>query len=416
MAEKTTAWDSALENLEEAAKIAGLHPDVLAMLKTHQRIFITTFPVRMDDGSLKLFTGYRVHHNHALGPIRGGTRFHPDETLDDIKALSLWMSVKNAINGVPAGGGKGGVVCDPGTLSDAELQRLSRAYIRGIAPMVGAQVDFPGADVGTSSKTQSWMMDEWEQMHAMTHDPAAISGKEIGIGGSEARPAATGYGVMLSVRETCKAWGLDMSHQTVAIQGFGKVGSWASRLIYDQGAKIVAVGDVYGAIANPDGINPYELIAHVEKTGKIPVFANAKAISNAELLAFDSDFLIPAALQNVITEDNANEIKAKIVVEAANGPITPKAADMLIAKDIFLVPDIIANGGGTAIAHLERVQCLCDDFWSEDEVNKRYDGMFTETYRQAYQMAREEKITMRMAAWVIGLRKIESAIIARGWV
>lgn len=412
----TTAWDSAQENLEEAAKIAGLHPDVLAMLKTHQRVFMATFPVRMDDGSLKFFTGYRIHHNHALGPIRGGTRFHPEETLDDMKALSLWMSVKNAINGVPAGGGKGGVICDPGALSDAELQRLCRAYIRGIAPMIGAQVDFPGADVGTSSKTQSWMMDEWEQMHAMMHDPAAISGKEIGIGGSEARAAATGYGVMLSVRETCKALGLDMTQQTIAIQGFGKVGSWASRLIHDQGAKIVAIGDVYGAIANRDGINPHELFDHVEKTGKIPGFANAEAISNAELLAFDSDFLIPAALQNVITEENANDVKAKIVVEAANGPVTPKAANMLIAKDIFLVPDILANGGGTTIAHLERVQCLCDDFWSEDEVNKRYEGMFVKAYSDVYQMAKEKKITMRMAAWVQALRKIEKAIIDRGWI
>lgn len=416
MAEQTTAWESAKDNLGTAANIAGLHRDVLEMLKTHQRIFSTTFPVRMDSGSVRFFTGYRIHHNHALGPIRGGTRFHPDETLDDMKALSLWMTVKNAINGVPAGGGKGGVICAPEELSVTEMQRLCRAYIRAISPMVGTQVDFPGADVGTDSKTQSWMMDEWEQMHGMTHDPAAISGKEIGIGGSKARASATGYGVMLSVRETCRVKGIDMSEQTVAIQGFGKVGSWAARLLFDQGAKIVAVSDVHGAISNTDGINPHELFDHVEKTGKVPGFTGAASVSNDELLAFNADILIPAALQNVITESNVDDVKAKIIVEGANGPVTPKAAEKLISKNCYVIPDILANGGGTTIAHLERVQCLCDDFWSEDEVNRRYEGMFSKAYNEVYQMSVDENIPMRMAAWVMALRKLESAIIARGWV
>jgi len=416
MQEKSSAWNTAVQALEEAAKLANLNPDVLNILKQHQRIFITTFPVRMDDGSLKIFTGYRVHHNHALGPIRGGTRFHPEETLDDMKALSLWMTVKNALNGIPAGGGKGGVVCDPDAMSEAELQRVCRAYIRAIAPVVGSWIDFPGADVGTNSKTMSWMMDEWEQMHAMTHEPTAISGKEIVIGGSEGRPAATGYGVMLAVRETCKSLGLDIKQQRVAIQGFGKVGSWAARLIFDQGAKIVAISDVFGGVANDNGINPYELLEHVEKTGKVPGFAGAREITNEELLSYDCDVLIPAAIQSVITEDNAADVKAKIVVEGANGPTTPEAEKILASKGVFLVPDILANGGGTTIAHLERVQCLCDDFWTEEEVNRRYEGMFTKAYKEVFEISKEENISMRMAAWVKALRKIEKAIIARGWV
>ncbi|KJS12894.1 MAG: hypothetical protein VR67_06825 [Peptococcaceae bacterium BRH_c8a] len=416
MQENSSAWGTAVKSLEEAAKLANLNQDVLNILKEHQRIFITTFSVRMDDGSLKIFKGYRVHHNHALGPIRGGTRFHKEETLDDMKALSLWMTVKNALNGIPAGGGKGGVVCDPEAMSEGELQRLCRAYIRAIAPVIGSWIDFPGADVGTSSKTMSWMMDEWEQMHAMTHEPTAISGKEIVIGGSEGRPAATGYGVCLTVRETCKALGLDINQQRVAIQGFGKVGSWAARLIFDMGAKIVAVGDVFSGVTNENGINPYELLEHVEKTGKVQGFAGTSPITNEELLTCECDVLIPAATQSVITADNAAKVTAKIVVEGANGPTTTEAEKILASKGVFLIPDILANGGGTTIAHLERVQCLCDDFWTEEQVNNRYEGMFIKACQEVFDIAKKENISIRMAAWVKALRIVEKAIVARGWV
>ncbi|MEW6276549.1 MAG: Glu/Leu/Phe/Val dehydrogenase [Bacillota bacterium] len=412
----SSAWETAIEQLEQAAEIAGLDPAVLALLKEPQRIFIVTFPVRMDDGSVKIFTGFRVHHCHALGPIRGGTRFHPEETLADVKALALWMTVKNSLNGLPAGGGKGGVICDPAALSAAELERLCRAYIKAIAPLVGSWQDFPGADIGTDARTMSWMLDEWEQMHALTHDPTAISGKALVLGGSRGRPEATGLGVMFAVRETCKVLGRQMQGLRVAIQGFGKVGSWAARLLYDQGVQIVALSDVYGGIANPAGLNPYDVLSYVETSGKVPGYPGADPITNEELLTFDCDLLIPAAVQSVITKENAPRIKARVVIEAANGPTTPEGEQILLAREIFVVPDILANGGGTTIAHLERVQGLYDYYWPEEEVHKQYETMFVQAYREVYQIARQRRISMRMAAWVKALKRIEEAIKARGWV
>lgn len=416
MGEKVTALDTALRELEEASRIAGLDPRVVEFLREPQRVFIARFPVRMDDGSVRFFTGYRVHHCHALGPIRGGTRFHPEETLDDVKALALWMTIKNALNEIPAGGGKGGVVCDPAQLTLGELERVCRGYIRAIAPMIGSWVDFPGADIGTDARTQSWMLDEWEQMHAMQHEPTAISGKDIVIGGSKGRPQATGMGLRYAVREAAKVLGLELSGLKVAVQGFGKVGSWVSRLLYDDGATIVAVSDVYGGIYNPGGFNPYEVLEHVEKNGSVCGFPGAQAISNAELMALDCDVLIPAAVQSVLTEANAAQVRARLIVEGANGPTTPEAEQIMLSRGIFIVPDILANGGGTSVAHLERVQGLYDFYWSEDEVYKHYDAIFTRIFAEVYAIAQEEKLSMRMAAWVKALRKVEQAIKVRGWV
>ncbi|MEW6426054.1 MAG: Glu/Leu/Phe/Val dehydrogenase, partial [Bacillota bacterium] len=333
-----------------------------------------------------------------------------------VKALALWMTVKNSLNGLPAGGGKGGVICDPAALSAAELERLCRAYIKAIAPLVGSWQDFPGADIGTDARTMSWMLDEWEQMHALTHDPTAISGKALVLGGSRGRPEATGLGVMFAVRETCKVLGRQMQGLRVAIQGFGKVGSWAARLLYDQGVQIVALSDVYGGIANPAGLNPYDVLNYVETSGKVPGYPGADPITNEELLTFDCDLLIPAAVQSVITEENAPRIKARVVIEAANGPTTPEGEQILLAREIFVVPDILANGGGTTIAHLERVQGLYDYYWTEEEVHKQYETMFVQAYREVYQIARQRRISMRMAAWVKALKRIEEAIKARGWV
>lgn len=413
---KKTAWETAIKQLEESATIAGLSQEILELLKKPQRIFTVHFPVRMDDGTTKVFTGFRVHHCHALGPIRGGTRFHPDITLEDINALALWMTIKNSLNGIPAGGGKGGVVCNPAILSKFELERVCRAYIRAISPLVGTWKDFPGADIGTNEQTMSWMLDEWEQMHEMTHDPAAISGKALVLGGSEGRPSATGLGVMFAVRETCKFLGLQMKGLRIAIQGFGKAGSWAARLLYDEGVKIVALSDVCGGILNPEGLNPYEVLGFVEETGSVVGYPNSESITNEELLRLDCDAVIPAAVQSVITEENAPNIKTRIIVEAANGPITPEGEQILLSKGTFIVPDILANGGGTTIAHLERVQGLCDHYWTEEEVRKQYNIIFTQVYNQIYHIAKERKISMRMAAWVKALKRLESAIIARGWV
>lgn len=416
MSQQNSAWTMTLERLDEAAKIAELDPEVTALLKQHQRIYEANFPVRMDDGTLRFFKGYRLHHNHALGPIRGGTRFHGEETLDDIKALGFWMTLKNSLNGLPAGGGKGGVVVDTDSLSKGELQRVCRVYIRSIAPMIGSWLDFPGADLGTNSQTQSWMLDEWEQMHAMTHDPTAISGKDMVLGGSQGRAAATGLGVMFAVRETCKVLGFQLKGQRIAVQGVGKVGGWAAQLLYEKGARIVAISDVFGGIASSDGINIPELLKYVEDTGKVEGFPGTEAITNEQLLTFNCDVVIPAAVQNVIDKEIASKIEAKVVVEGANGPTTPEGEKTMLSRGIFVVPDILANGGGTTIAHLERVQGLYDHFWTEEEVHAKYEAMFVQCYSEVYKIYKEKNISMRMAAWVKALKRIESAIKVRGWV
>lgn len=411
-----TAWQTAQEELDQAAEVAGLNPTIVEALREPQRVFIVRFSIKMDDGSTRFFEGYRVHHNHALGPIRGGTRFHPEETLDDVKALAMWMTIKNALNNLPAGGGKGGVRVDPKSLSEGELERLCRAYIRAIAPLVGSNSDFPGADLGTDARTMSWMLDEWEQMHGLRHEPAAISGKAVVLGGSQGRAEATGLGVCLSACEAAKMVGMPVKGMKVAIQGFGKVGSWAAKLLYDRGARIIAVGEREGVIYNLEGLDPYALSEYFATKGTVAAFKQGSFDPDGDVLTFPCDVLIPAAVQSVITEENADRILAKVIVEGANGPITPGAEKLLLDRGVLIVPDILANSGGTTIAHLERVQGLYDLYWTREEVFKRYRRMFLKVFQEVRSTAAEEKISMRLAAWVIALRRLSSAMTARGWV
>ncbi|WP_347489977.1 Glu/Leu/Phe/Val dehydrogenase [Desulfoscipio sp. XC116] len=412
---KETAWEIALIQLAEAAKIAGLSRETTEMLSEPQRVLIVNFPVRLENGSTKFFTGYRIHHNHALGQIQGGTRFSPDETLEDVKALALWMTVKNSLNGIPAGGGKGGVQCDPGTLTRQELERVCRAYIRAIAPLIGPGVDFPGADIGTGPDTQSWMLDEWEQIHSLRHEPSAISGKSIALGGSQGRSAATGLGVGLAVRETCRHTGRDIKKLSVAIQGYGKVGSWSARTLESFEAKIVAVSDVHGAIYREEGFSAAELDAYIKQNNTLAGIPGSTVINNEELLTCPCDVLVPAAVQGVITDNIAMDVKAQIIVEGANGPTTPSAEKILEKRGVLVVPDILANGGGTVIAYLERVQGIYGYYWVESEVHQKFDNLFTETFKVVYETSRQKGISMRMAAWVRALRRVEEAMIARGW-
>lgn len=412
-----SALESALKQLSEAAQIAGIDNDVLTMLHEPQREYVTTFPVNMDDGSVKFFKGFRVHHNHSLGPTRGGTRFHPDETLDDVKALALWMSVKNALNGIPAGGGKGGVICDPSKLSRKEKERVCRGYIRAIKPMIGSWVDFPGADVGTDSEMMSWMLDEWEQMHGLIHQPTAISGKSIVLGGSQGRPQATGLGVCLAAREACKVKGIELKGARIAVQGYGKVGSWAARLLQQDGAVLVAVSDNVGGIYNPKGIDAFRLHEFVQQAVSVSGYPEAQSLSTPEEALFaECEVFIPAAVQSTVTAVNCVNIRAKIISEGANGPVTPLAEAELLKRGVFIVPDILANGGGTWIAHLERVQGLQDYYWTEEEVVKRYEAAFVNKFKEVYETSRQQGISMRMAAWTKGLKVLEEAIKARGWV
>ncbi len=411
-----SAWDIARGQLAEAAAIADLRPDTVKMLSEPQRVLIVNFPVKMDNGKTVFMTGYRVHHNHALGQIQGGTRFHPEETLEDIKALALWMTVKNSLNGLPAGGGKGGVCCDPSQLSRFELERVCRAYVRAIAPLMGSGRDFPGADIGTNAETQSWMLDEWEQIHSMNHEPSAVSGKAVVIGGSQGRAAATGLGVSLAVRETCRVTGREIKGLRVAIQGFGKVGLWTARILESYGASIVAVSDVKSGIYRGEGLDITSLEEYAGREQFVAGFPGSAAITNSNLLICDCDVLIPAAVQGVITEEKASQVKAGIVVEGANGPTTRAAEDILRRRGVAVIPDILANGGGTVIAYLERVQGNYNYYWTEEEVHQKYEKMFVRTYDAVYNLAVEKDISMRMSAWVMALRREEEAIMARGWV
>jgi len=411
-----TALENAKTQLGEVVKILNLPPHVHALLEEPMRQLTVKFPVRMDDGSTRVFEGYRFQHNWATGATRGGTRFHKDETVDDVKALSMWMTVKNAVNDIPNGGAKGGVVVDPESLSKGELERLCRAYIRAIAPIVGPWNDFPGADIGTSAVTQSWMLDEWEAIN-LRNEPAGISGKAMPLGGSAGRAEATSLGVLFATREVANVMGLKVKGLKAVIQGFGKVGWNLAKLMERDGIKVIALSDVYGGIYNAEGFDVLDVNAHVQRTGKLAGYSKAtKEISNAEILELECDVLVPAAVQSVITPENAPRVKAKMVIEGANGPTTTDAEAILLEKGIFIAPDVFSNSGGTQVAHFERVQNLHDNHWTEEEVNAKLEGIFKNVFKEIYAIHKEKKITMRMACWVKAISHIVEAMQYRGWI
>ncbi len=411
-----TALEVAQAQLAEVAKIMNLEPHVYAILKEPMRQLTVKFPVKMDDGSIKVFEGYRFQHNWAVGPIRGGTRFHPDETADDVRALSMWMTMKNSLNEIPNGGGKGGIAVDPAKLSRNELERLCRAYIRAIAPICGSWNDFPGADIGTDNVTQSWFLDEWEAMN-LRNEPAAISGKAMILGGSEGRAEATSRGLLFTTREVAKVMGLKMEGLTAAIQGFGKVGWNLANLAQRDGVKVIAVSDVNGGIYNDAGLDIPDVYAYAERTGSVVGYPKAtKNITNAEILELECDILAPCAVQNVLTAENAPRVKAKMVIEGANGPMTPDAEKIILAKGVFDAPDILANSGGTQVAHYERVQNLHDNHWTEEEVNAKLEGIIKKVFKEVYELHNEKQISMRMACWVKALNRVVDAMRWRGWV
>ncbi len=405
--------DTALYTLREAAGAAELDPKVTELLSTPKRTMEFTFPMRMDNKEVKIFTAYRVHWCDALGGFKDGTRFTENLTLDECKALALWMTIKHGVGGIPAGGGKGGVIVDPGELSEWELERLSRSYMRHL-PLKGAWVDVPGADIGTSEKTQGWMLDEYESIVGY-HSPAAINDKPTAVSGTLGTDEATGLGVYYVFEQAIKDFGF-AEGCSVVVQGFGKVGSVLARCLTKGGFKVIAVGDVYGAIHAGEGIDCVELEKYVTETGSVVEFPGTKPISNDELLEMEVDVLIPAAVQSVITDQNASRIKAKLVIEAANGPVTPEAEDELGGKNIPVVPDVVANVGGAIVCHFERIQGLTDEYWDIDRVRNQLKDWITRAYQNTATTAGEKKITMRMAAWVNALKKIEASVKKRGWV
>lgn len=413
--EKITAYEVALQELHNVATLMRLSDEVVGYLESPERILTVKIPLRMDDGGLQFFTGYRAHHNSALGPVKGGTRFHKDETLDDVKALSFWMSIKNSLAGIPAGGAKGGIAVDPVTLSKTELERLCRGYIRAIYPMLGSRVDIPGPDVGTPQQVMAWFTDEYEVL-SHGHEAAAIAGKPPVLGGSLGRDRATGYGLVYSVTEFLRCSGQKLEGKTVAIQGFGNLGSHAADFFTRHGAKVIAASDVHGGIYNPKGLPMEQALKHLGETGSIKGLPGCDALSGKELLEFPCDILVPAALQNQITEDNAGNVRAKLVAEGANGPTTPAAEDILRANGVPVLPDIVANCGGAVVGYFELVQDLQAYFWEEEEIFSRLKTIMTKTCHDVYHLAEQNKTGMRTAAWMLALNKIVLAMTLRGWV
>ncbi len=412
-------FEIAQHQLDDAAAILKLSPAMHAFLRVPMRELHFSIPVQMDDGSYRVFQGFRVQYNDARGPAKGGIRFHPDETIDTVRALSAWMTWKTSVVDIPLGGGKGGVICDPRTLSEGELERLSRGYMRRLAYFIGPDKDVPAPDVNTTPQIMAWMLDEYEFIVGR-HVPGIITGKPVPMFGSLGRTDATARGGWYCVREAAKTLKLDLQGATVAIQGFGNVGSWAAKLAPDFGCKVVAVSDVSGGIQNPAGLNIPAIAAHVDKNPKKTIEgyseAGASPISNAALLELPVTILFPAALENVITAENAGRIKAKIVGELANGPTTPEADDILFAKGIYLLPDFLCNAGGVTVSYFEQVQNAYNFYWPVDEVQARLDAKMTAAYHDVHHMAEAHKVHNRLAAYLVAVKRVADAVALRGWV
>lgn len=404
----------AQQQVTAAAEKLGLEQGVLNILLEPMRVLTVNIPVRMDDGSIKTFIGYRSQHNDAIGPTKGGIRFHPDVNLDEVKALSMWMTFKCGVVGLPYGGGKGGVKVNPKELSEGELERLSRGYIRAIAPIVGPEKDIPAPDVYTNAQIMGWMMDEFSKI-CQHNVPGVITGKPLILGGSKGRNEATARGCLFTIREGAKKRGIDLKEATAVIQGYGNAGSVAAALLAELGVKIIAVSDSRGSAYNPNGLDPKAVLDHKKVTGSVVGFPGSENISTAELLALECDILVPAALENQITVENADSVKAKIVAEAANGPTTPEADRILFANGIMVIPDILANAGGVTVSYFEWVQNLQNYYWSEEEVNQRLEDVMVNAFNATYAMAEEHGVDMRTAAYMVSLNRVTQAIKARGW-
>ncbi|MFC3885751.1 Glu/Leu/Phe/Val dehydrogenase [Bacillus songklensis] len=400
--------------IKNALNKLGYTEEVYELLKEPVRLLTVRIPVRMDDGTVKVFTGYRSQHNDAVGPTKGGVRFHPEVNEDEVKALSIWMSLKCGIANLPYGGGKGGIICDPRKMSFGELERLSRGYVRAISQVVGPTKDIPAPDVYTNSQIMAWMMDEYSRLREFD-SPGFITGKPLVLGGSHGRETATARGVTICIEEAVKKKGIDLKGARVVIQGFGNAGSFLAKFMHDAGAKVIGISDVYGGLHDPKGLDIDYLLDRRDSFGTVSkLFKNT--ITNEELLELDCDILVPAAISNQITAENADRIKAPIVVEAANGPTTLEATKILSEKGILLVPDILASAGGVTVSYFEWVQNNQGYYWSEEEVAEKLRKVMVDSFESIYQTAQTHKVDMRLAAYMVGIRKVAEASRFRGWV
>ncbi len=416
MAEKTlNPLEIAQQRIKEVCDRLGTGQEVFEMLKNPMRTLEVTIPVKMDDGNLKTFLGYRAQHNNAIGPFKGGIRIHPGVNLDEVKALSTWMTFKCGVVGVPYGGGKGGIIADPFQLSEGELERLSRGYARAIAPVVGEKVDIPAPDVGSNGQVMAWMIDE-HQKTTGEFAPGTYTGKPVGFYGSLARTEATGYGIALMAREAAKKINLDIKNAKVALQGFGNVGSFTGKYIVELGGTLVAVADHTAGIYNSKGFNIDELTDYVKEHRCIKGFPGAESeFPKEDIITFDVDILLPCALENAITSANAGGIKAKIVCEGANGPSTPEADEILNDKGILVVPDLLANSGGVTVSYFEWVQNLQRYSWTFDEVQEKQEAMMIKAFNEIWELREEHNTTMRTSAYMISIKKVAEAMELRGW-
>ncbi len=416
MSENLNPFAIAQAQLDEAAAVLQLDPAMHTFLRQPMREIHFTIPVRMDDGSVRVFNGFRVQYNDARGPAKGGIRFHWEETIDTVRALAAWMTWKTAVVDIPLGGAKGGVICDPRELTPSELERLCRGYMRKLARNVGLTQDVPAPDVYTNPQIMAWMMDEYEVL-MRHHEPGVITGKPLELGGSAGRNDATARGGIYTLREAADVLGIDLAGKTAAIQGYGNAGTFAHKLAEELlGMKVIAVSDSRGGIINPKGLDYKETYAYKMKNGALKDYPGSDAITNAELLELDVDVLFPSALENVITEKNAGKIKAKISAELANGPTTPEADEILYANGVYVLPDFLCNAGGVTVSYFEMVQNAYQYYWSEKMVHERLDQKMTKAYYAVHKMAISKKVNNRVAAYLVAVDRVAQAVRLRGWV
>jgi glutamate dehydrogenase (NAD(P)+) len=408
-----SAWESALQQLDDAARIIDLDPGVHEVLRNPRRTLEVAVPTRMDDGSIRVFTGYRVHHNTSRGPSKGGLRYHPSVTLDEVKALAMWMTWKCAVVNIPYGGAKGGVIVDPKALSRSELERMTRRYASEILPMIGPERDIPAPDMGTNGEIMAWIMDTYSTREGFSV-PGVVTGKPVAIGGSKGRVSATGRGVSYVTLATLKHLGMAVEDARIVVQGFGNVGSNAVQLLEEMGCIVVGVSDVQGGVYNANGMSYTGLSTHVRQAGSLAGYEGGDAVSNQELLELECDVLIPAALENQLTAENAERVRAPVIVEAANGPTTPQADAIFKDRDVLVVPDILANSGGVTVSYFEWVQDIQSYYWDEDEVNERLRKIMERAYVDVLSLSEERKVTMREAATVLGVTRVAEAHTTRG--
>jgi glutamate dehydrogenase (NAD(P)+) len=410
--ENLNAYQIALEQFNRAAAKLNLEADLSEILKHPKRQLTVSIPIRMDDGRVRVFEGYRVQHNVARGPAKGGIRYHPGVTLDEVKALAMWMTWKCATVNIPYGGAKGGIICDPKKMSAGEKERLTRRYTHEILPIIGPERDIPAPDVYTDAQTMAWIMDTYSTTLGYSC-LGVVTGKPVELGGTKGRLEATGRGVMYTVEEACGFLKLPLKNARIAVQGFGNVGHIAAQMLFDKGARIVAITDSQGGIFNAQGINPYDALKHKTRASLASV-PGTSSISNAEVLELDCDILIPAALENQIHEANASRVRARIVAEAANGPVTPGADRILSEKNVFLIPDVLCNAGGVTVSYFEWVQDLQGFFWDEGQVNERLERVMKRAFQEVNETALRERTDRRTAAYMLAVDRVAQATKVRG--